>query len=69
VQSDQHRAECEFAFDATSQVVSTEDYVIAANGWANMAAADPNFPIIYGANEIALPGVHRAIAETIGLPL
>ena len=69
VQSDQHRAECEFAFDATAQVVSTEDYVIAANGWANMAAADPMFPIIYGANEIALPGVHRAIADAIGMPI
>ncbi len=69
VQSDQHRAECEFAFDATAQVVSTEDYVIAANGWANMAAADPMTPIIFGANEIALPNVHRAIADRIGLSL
>jgi carnitine monooxygenase subunit len=69
VQSDQHRAECEFAYDATAQVVSTEDYVIAANGWANMAAADPMTPILYGANEIALPGVHRAIADAIGMPI
>jgi phenylpropionate dioxygenase-like ring-hydroxylating dioxygenase large terminal subunit len=69
VQSDQHRAECEYAFDATSQVVSTEDYVIAANGWTNMANAPADLRIIYGANEMALPGVHRAIAEAIGMPL
>ncbi len=69
LQSEQHRAECEFAFDATKQVVSTEDYVIAANGWANMAAVDPMTRIIYGANEMALPGVHLAIADRIGMPL
>lgn len=69
VQSDQHRAECEYAFDATAQVVSTEDYVIAADGWTNMAAAPTELRIIYGANEIALPGVHRAIADAIGMPL
>ena len=69
VQSDQHRAECEFAFDATAQVVSTEDYVIAANGWTNMARAPADLRILYGANEIALPGVHRAIAAAIGMPL
>ncbi|MFZ4688025.1 MAG: aromatic ring-hydroxylating oxygenase subunit alpha [Polymorphobacter sp.] len=69
VQSDQHRAECEYAFDATAQVVSNEDYVIAANGWTNMAAAPADMRIIYGANEIALPGVHRAIADAIGMPL
>lgn len=69
VQSDQHRAECEYAFDATAQVVSTEDYVIAADGWTNMAAAPSELRIIYGANEIALPGVHHAIADAIGMPL
>nr|WP_310524602.1 aromatic ring-hydroxylating dioxygenase subunit alpha [Polymorphobacter sp.] len=69
VQSDQHRAECTYAFDATAQVVSTEDYVIAANGWTNMAKAPEGLRIIYGANEVALPGVHRAIAAAIGMPL
>ena len=69
IQSDQHRAECEFAFDATAQVVSTEDYVIAANGWTNMANAPAGLRVIYGANEPALSGVHKAIAEAIGMPL
>ncbi len=69
VQSGQHRAECEYAFDATAQVVSSEDYVIAANGWANLVNAPPGQRIIYGANEMALPGVHQAIAEAIGMPL
>jgi hypothetical protein len=69
VQSDQHRAECKFAFDATAQVVSTEDYAIAAQGWKNMAAAPQGHRVIYGANEPALTGVHRAIAEAIGMPL
>lgn len=69
VQSDQHRAECEFAFDATAQVVSTEDYVIAANGWTNMARAPADLRVIYGANEPALSGVHKAIAAAIGMPL
>jgi phenylpropionate dioxygenase-like ring-hydroxylating dioxygenase large terminal subunit len=69
VQSDQHRAECEFAFDATAQVVSSEDYAIAAAGWKNMAAAPVDHRVIYGANEPALSGVHHAIANAIGMPL
>jgi hypothetical protein len=69
VQSNQHRAECEFAFDATAQVVSTEDYAIAAQGWKNMAAAPPGHRVIYGANEPALTGVHQAIANAIEMPL
>jgi carnitine monooxygenase subunit len=69
VMSDQHRAECEYAFDATAQVVSTEDYVIAANGWKNMAAAPADLRVIFGANEPALSGVHKAIAAAIGEPL
>jgi nitrite reductase/ring-hydroxylating ferredoxin subunit len=69
VQSDQHRAECEFAFDATAQVVSSEDYVVAARGWANMAAAPADFRVIYGANEPAIAAVQQAIAEGCGMPL
>ena len=69
VQSDQHRAECEFAFDATAQVVSSEDYVIAARGWANMAAAPADFRVIYGANEPVIAAVQQAIAEGCGMPL
>jgi carnitine monooxygenase subunit len=69
VQSEQHRAECTLAFDATAQVVSTEDYVIAANAWANLARAPDGQRVIYGANEPALAGVHTAIAAAIGMPL
>ena len=69
VQSDQHRTECTFAFDATAQVVSTEDYAIAARGWANMAAAPADFRVIYGANEPAIAAVQQAIAHGCGMPL
>jgi hypothetical protein len=69
VQSDQDRTECTFAFDATAQVVSTEDYVIAARCCANMAVAPANFRAIYGANAPAIAAVQTVIAEACGLPL
>ena len=69
VQSDAHRVECEGAFDATKEVVETEDYWIAAEGWRNMAHAPADFEIVYGANEIALQNAHRAIADAIGMPV
>ena len=69
VQSPQHRAECEFAYDATAQVVSTEDYVIAAEGTANLMHAPAGFEVIYGRNEIALHNVHRSIAAAIAMPI
>lgn len=69
VQSAEYRAEVEMAHDGTRTVVSTEDYVIASEGWANMQHAPEGFSVIYGANEVALQHQHRAIAEAIGMPL
>jgi phenylpropionate dioxygenase-like ring-hydroxylating dioxygenase large terminal subunit len=69
VKSDEHRAEVEAAFDATAQVVRTEDYVTAAEGWKNLTALPPEATVVYGRQEIALQYQHRAIAEAIGLPL
>jgi carnitine monooxygenase subunit len=69
IKSDQHRAEVEFAYDATAQVVTTEDYHIASNGWANLVHAPDDFQVVYGRNEIALQNTHHALAEAIGLPL
>ena len=69
MQSDPHRAECTVAFDTTAQVISTEDYVIAARCCANMAVAPANFRAIYGANEPAIAAVQTVIAEACGMPL
>jgi carnitine monooxygenase subunit len=69
VKSEQHRTEVEFAYDATAQVVVTEDYHIASNGWANLVNAPDDFHIVYGRNEIALQNTHRAIADAIDMPL
>lgn len=64
-----HRAICEGAYDATSTVVQTEDYRVAAAGYANMLTAPEDFRVVLGANEPALHGVHRHIAEACGMPL
>jgi nitrite reductase/ring-hydroxylating ferredoxin subunit len=69
VKSDQHRAEVEFAYDATAQVVVTEDYHVASTGWANLANAPDDFHVVYGRNEIALQNMHRVIADAINMPL
>ncbi len=69
IKSEQHRAEVEFAYDATAQVVTTEDYRIASEGWANLRHAPDDFRIVYGRNEIALQNLHHAIADAIGMPL
>jgi hypothetical protein len=59
----------EQAFDATANVVRTEDYVTAAEGWKNLTAMPPGATVVYGRQEIALQYQHRAIAEAIGMPL
>jgi len=64
-----HRAVCEGAYDATSTVVQTEDYRVASAGYANMLTAPDDFRVVLGANEPALHGVHRHIAEACGMPL
>ncbi|MBS0408578.1 MAG: aromatic ring-hydroxylating dioxygenase subunit alpha [Proteobacteria bacterium] len=69
VKSPEHRAEVEAAFDATANVVRTEDYVTAAEGWRNLTFLPAGATVVYGRQEIALQFQHRAIAEAIGLPL
>jgi phenylpropionate dioxygenase-like ring-hydroxylating dioxygenase large terminal subunit len=69
IESEEHRAMCEMAYDATATVVQTEDYRVASNGYANLLTAPEDFHVVLGANEAALQAVHRAIAATIGLPL
>jgi phenylpropionate dioxygenase-like ring-hydroxylating dioxygenase large terminal subunit len=69
VESEEHRAMCEMAFDATATVVQTEDYRVASHGYANLMTAPADFRVVLGANEPALHGVHRSIAAACGLPL
>lgn len=69
VESDEHRALCEYAYDMTKQVVQTEDYRVASNGYANLLTAPDDFRVVLGSNENAVQAVHRHIAEAIGLPL
>ncbi|MEO5598956.1 MAG: aromatic ring-hydroxylating dioxygenase subunit alpha [Novosphingobium sp.] len=69
IESDEHRAACEMAYDATAEVVQTEDYRVASAGYANMISAPDDFRVVLGANEIALHGVHRHIAQACGMPL
>jgi carnitine monooxygenase subunit len=69
VESEAHRAMCEAAYDATAEVVQTEDYRVASHGYANLKTAPDDFHVVIGANEVALHGVHKHIAEVIGMPL
>jgi hypothetical protein len=69
VHSEDYRKECEFAYDATAQVVSTEDYKVASDGWKNLANVPADFRIVYGSNEIALQNLHKSLADAIGMPL
>jgi phenylpropionate dioxygenase-like ring-hydroxylating dioxygenase large terminal subunit len=64
-----HRREVEEAWDATANVVRTEDYVVSAEGYRNLAALPAGTTVVYGRQELALQNVHRAIAAAIGLPL
>jgi phenylpropionate dioxygenase-like ring-hydroxylating dioxygenase large terminal subunit len=69
VESEEHRAACKLAYDATAQVVQTEDYRVASHGYANLMTAPADFCVVLGANEPALHGVHRHIAAAIGMLL
>lgn len=69
VESDEHLAMCQMAYDSTATVVQTEDYRVASNGYANLITAPADFHVVLGANEPALQGVHRNIAAAIGMPL
>ena len=69
VESDDHLALCEMAYDATATVVQTEDYRVASAGYANLLTAPDDFHVVLGANEAALQAVHQHIADAIGLPI
>jgi phenylpropionate dioxygenase-like ring-hydroxylating dioxygenase large terminal subunit len=69
VESEDHRAACEMAYDGTAEVVQTEDYRVATAGYANLLTAPDDFHVLLGANEPALHDVHRNIAAACGLPL
>lgn len=69
ITSDDYRATCAMAYDATAQVVQTEDYRVASTGYANLLTAPEDYHIVLGKNEALLQSVHRNFAEAIGLPL
>lgn len=69
VESDDHKNMCEMAYDATAEVVQTEDYRVSSHGYSNLMTAPDDYHVVIGANEAALHGVHKNIAETIGMPL
>ena len=69
VEGEEHRGMCEMAYDTTAQVVQTEDYRVASNGFSNLLTAPDDYHVVLGANEVPLHGVHKRIAETIGMPL
>ncbi len=69
VESDAHLEMCTMAYDATAQVVQTEDYRVASNGYANLLTAPDDFHVVLGSNENAVQAVHRHIADAIGMPL
>lgn len=67
--SEEYRQTCVMAYDATAEVVQTEDYRVASAGYANLLTAPDDFSVVLGANEIALQAVHRHVADAIGLPV
>ncbi len=69
VESDEHRAMCTMAYDATATVVQTEDYRVASHGYANLLTAPDDFHVVLGSNEAALQKVHQHIADAIAMPL
>ena len=69
IESAEHTAMCEMAYDATAEVVQTEDYRVASHGYANLLTAPDNYHVVIGSNENAVQVVHRHIAEAIGMPL
>ena len=69
VESDEHLAMCNMAYDGTAEVVQTEDYRVASHGYANLLTAPDDFHVVLGSNENAVQAVHQHIAEAIGMPL
>jgi hypothetical protein len=59
----------QMAYDATAQVVQTEDYPMASNGYANLMTAPDDFHVVPGSGENAVQAVHQHIAAEIGFPL
>lgn len=55
----------EMGLDATAHVVQSEDYWVAANGWAALNNAPADFKVLYGANEPLLQAMHKRFAEVL----
>jgi len=68
IHSDEQRAEIEAAFDATAYVVVNEDYMVAAEGWANLATLPAGATVVYGRQEVAVQHFHMEFAAAIGVP-
>ena len=69
VESEDHKASCIAAYDATATVVQDEDYRVASHGYANLLTAPKDHHVVLGANELAVQIVHQHIANVIGMPL
>jgi len=54
------------AHDYIVHVVSTEDYSVSKEGQRNLENAPGDFEMMFGRNEAALQGVHRAINDILG---
>ena len=59
----------EKAHASIMQVVSGEDFVIAADSWKRLASAPPGYRLTFGRNEMLLQQNHRLIADLIGMPI
>jgi phenylpropionate dioxygenase-like ring-hydroxylating dioxygenase large terminal subunit len=69
VTSEEYRREVEQSLTDTRYVVEHEDYVVAAEGWANLKYLPRDQTLVYGRQEMALQHMHRTFAERIGMPL
>jgi phenylpropionate dioxygenase-like ring-hydroxylating dioxygenase large terminal subunit len=67
--TDEDRRDMIQALKDTRSVVETEDYVAAAEGWANLAHLPADRSLVYGRQEMALQQMHRNFAARIGMPL
>ncbi len=67
--TDEDRRDMIQALKDTRLVIESEDYVAAAEGWANLAHLPPDRSLVYGRQEMALQQMHRTFADRIGMPL
>lgn len=51
------------------EIVRNEDYRVAADAWASLSHAPPDFEVVLGRGESLLHHYHRDVAEAIGMKL